>query len=152
MTHFPLSGLAANRPFGPREGRDELCEEIRADQQRAWAPLRFPVREVHVLARDGPDGQFRCRAVVPLGGGEAVAMQNTAYPLMPAALPPFCVDRRRARSPRPSAPPSGTERRPLVDAAAELSDLARRARALAAGWAGRGHRAGREARLGRGGA
>jgi hypothetical protein len=134
VTHFPLSGLGANRPFGPRDERDELCEEIRADQQRAWRPLRFPVREIHVLSRDGPEGQFRCRARIPLGGGGgadgAAAVEDSRYALMPEALPAFCVDRRKARPARRSrsAPQAG-------GGGGDLDGLVQRARSTAAAWA-----------------
>ena len=59
-----------------------------------WNPLSFPVGEVHIICREGPDGQFNLLWRIPLGGGEAVreGEGGRRYVYMPTVEPTWVHD------------------------------------------------------------
>ena len=81
--------------FGGEEEALRARDEIEAS---SWQGVSFDVDSVTVMARDGADGQFEPRFVVPIGGGApriVLAAHGETAPRfegMPRVKPPFIVE------------------------------------------------------------
>jgi poly(A) polymerase len=87
------------RPFQPHMTVSHYASKqpavAAADEERLrWSPVSFPLRELHVISRDSPDGQFSVMWRIPLGGGEPVYEGGKRYEHMPTEEPDWVRDIR----------------------------------------------------------
>ena len=88
VTHFDLTTVTFDE-----------CEKLRDELQQAWvSPVTFVCDQVHIMTRQGQNGQFRRRARIFLGSSTPEGTNNVcqedledwAYPHMPSEMPEFC--------------------------------------------------------------
>lgn len=124
--------FTAHFTVGHFEGEAAALSARDAILASGWEGVRFSVREVCLMARDGPDGQFEPAYWVPLGAGSALprsAAPGERFAGMPEERPEFTIAQKRpkrSKKPRPapgaaSRPPARPGRSPAVPAARDGS-------------------------------
>ncbi|KAL1499583.1 hypothetical protein AB1Y20_011783 [Prymnesium parvum] len=111
----------------------EEAEQAKAALVGSWVPVSFDCSaSVHLMHREGADGQFARAATLPLGGGASAGLPQLMepaqrFPLMPAEEAEWIRDARldaRRRSP-PRGSRSRRRRRPRRSAEERASIAAR---------------------------